>query len=1652
MKSPTQSINESATIAGGEESQGSDSKTQCPIESKKKKRRKCLRLDVGHSRNIFVTTFYRIWMYRRRHVFTTLLQLSVPPMMIFGMIMYMGTLLRVQEKDWSRWDKISEQELLTSICGEACSQPGNKGVITLYVNHSTTTFAQKFEEQLRKSLVTHNIDLITVPDKDGIVKEAIHHHLRNEHMNYIGGIEIQNPEDDPPSSPFGVGDRFKLVFAVVMAQKIPEFGFNHASSFFDLDENPPASYYQLVGIELAVFNAFRQLITSEKSATRQIETISLQSFPYPPHKSYAPINKDGEEWIKNFNATLTVILVLSMIPTVFTVVDGPVTEKENGFKVYMIFSLKFMAILHNYKQLKHPLSTIFSAALPPVNGISTGSLLVFMDLESILSSMHCSKMATYLVLLIWCLFYHILESHIPTQLPLLHVYLHSSYTYLHLICLVPSSAVYWAVYTLTTITSDTWDTLDFPVSNSDFTLINSIVMMIADFFIYFFLTLYVDNLNPGPFQFSQPWNYFFEGIKPRFIDPLKDFPSEEPPSKISVCTHCDNCAYIAEIAIEFDKISKKFYIYDAVYGIENVKFNVHTAKITVILGHKDSGRTTLMRLLCGEYSPTSGTASVFGYDVRRDAQKVQSYLSICMEKNLLCDYLTVMEHMKLIGKLKGVSLKDIRKKSTLILDSVGLVSQKNDHVWRLVDWQKRVLCVAMAIIGSKRILVLDEPTKNLDLDVKRQIWALLKQLKKNGKTILLLSDNIEEAYQIADKIVIMSRGKVAGAGSPSRLEHIFESGYHLYMNVIPNSNKDEILSFIQEYVPSAKEVEGSLRQVSKAMQVSDWDKTSQALLQDFTDASPEVNENGDEIVIDIAAEERDSFIADSAANVVDYDQHNKESTPTVLRMNKELYTPFTLSKLEISYVLPFQERANFPALFSQLDNTNTTLKYGIKNYTVEMQDMEETFYKVDDYVDIVNASRRSGEDRDSGDFSDFKPLKLPVGEPKVEPLPADITDMILGPQLCSCCKRLWALITKRFWFLIGNYRHALVQGILESFTRIIVKPPNNINQLENLGTSGFDTYITEKNRFALHNEIIVGADFTEVDTPEKKVTAMFSPGHLHTAPLAMLLMCHAILDFEFPNQSYSFEMNTEALTHETDNIFLTKQAFPKFLLIQGLDITFAVSIAFSYFIFTSGFAVQPCAERVSKIKRYQLNIIWNLLYWTGFAFIDVILNLFFTTILGLIMYFCPIHEVFQNPQFMILFAITGCCGGYSSTLLAYCLTHYLTKSATSYYVTLSINQFLGLFIFILYTIFNFDYIGPYVGFIVSLCLQCIQPFTLPWNFHVAIMRAFQQGRCLVLNPIVKAEMCSSAADSYKDIESIRGDCCKYMPPEWKFDFIWEELDLKSKLGIYVVIQFSHCLALCFLLTFMERRRMRKKLLNILIHPEKPVKLKNPKDLELISNNEKLVQTIEVESVDRTKYFIVRHLGTSSFRRNILHGVTFATEPGKCTAIVGPETSGITALFEIIAGIRAISEGDISYGGQSLFTRTGRNTLLWQLGFCPSKDVAVDKLSGLQLLKLFGRLRGISEKSLPTHINYWVQSLKLEKKIKKRCQSYSTVVRKKLSVAIAAIGNPSVIIFDDPVSQLDPESRSQVCTVLESLLYANRVVILMTHELAVFNYQ
>lgn len=156
------------------------------------------------------------------------------------------------------------------------------------------------------------------------------------------------------------------------------------------------------------------------------------------------------------------------------------------------------------------------------------------------------------------------------------------------------------------------------------------------------------------------------------------------------------------------------------------------------------------------------------------------------------------------------------------------------------------------------------------------------------------------------------------------------------------------------------------------------------------------------------------------------------------------------------------------------------------------------------------------------------------------------------------------------------------------------------------------------------------------------------------------------------------------------------------------------------------------------------------------------------------------------------------------------------------------------------------------------------------------------------------------------------------PRGWNLEFIWNEMTLLINVGIL----FGHCIVGLLFLMYIESKRLNRQLFYTLIQAKRTPELKDPKDLEAVRREEEFVNQLTLSS-RKNECFLVNKLRTSTLSRNLLHPISFAVEPGKCTAIVGPETSGITVLYELLAGLRAVSEGDVCYGGHSLFSWVSR---------------------------------------------------------------------------------------------------------------------------------
>jgi ABC-2 type transport system ATP-binding protein len=223
---------------------------------------------------------------------------------------------------------------------------------------------------------------------------------------------------------------------------------------------------------------------------------------------------------------------------------------------------------------------------------------------------------------------------------------------------------------------------------------------------------------------------------------------------------------VTEPAIVTEKLVKKF---EDVTAVDGISLQVSKGELFGLLGPNGAGKTTAINILCGLTKPTSGTAKVGGYDVQREKAKVKELIGVCLQETAIYPYLTGAENIELFGNLHTMNKETLRKRRDMLLESMGLTGDAKRKTAKYSGGMQRRLSFILALIHDPQIAFLDEPTVALDPQSRRAVWDLIKELKKEGKTIILTTHYMEEAEELCDRVGIIDHGKLIALGSPDAL-------------------------------------------------------------------------------------------------------------------------------------------------------------------------------------------------------------------------------------------------------------------------------------------------------------------------------------------------------------------------------------------------------------------------------------------------------------------------------------------------------------------------------------------------------------------------------------------------------------------------------------------------------------------------------------------------------------------------------------------------------------------------------------------------------------------------------------------------------------------------------------------------------------------
>jgi ABC-2 type transport system ATP-binding protein len=225
----------------------------------------------------------------------------------------------------------------------------------------------------------------------------------------------------------------------------------------------------------------------------------------------------------------------------------------------------------------------------------------------------------------------------------------------------------------------------------------------------------------------------------------------------------------ADQAITATELTRRFGGFTAV---DRITFEVGAGEVFGFLGANGAGKTTAIRMLTGLLAPSSGRATVAGYDIAREPERIKRRIGYMSQRFSLYEDLTVRENIRLYGGIYGLGDRDIDDRTARMLARLGLEHAAGQFVRAIpLGWRQK-LAFSVALLHQPRVVFLDEPTSGVDPITRRQFWELIYEAAAAGTTVLVTTHYMDEA-EYCDRISIMVAGRIAALGTPAELKQSF---------------------------------------------------------------------------------------------------------------------------------------------------------------------------------------------------------------------------------------------------------------------------------------------------------------------------------------------------------------------------------------------------------------------------------------------------------------------------------------------------------------------------------------------------------------------------------------------------------------------------------------------------------------------------------------------------------------------------------------------------------------------------------------------------------------------------------------------------------------------------------------------------------------
>ncbi|MCI4378826.1 hypothetical protein PGIGA_G00219950 [Pangasianodon gigas] len=1096
-------------------------------------------------------------------------------------------------------------------------------------------------------------------------------------------------------------------------------------------------------------------------------------------------------------------------------------------------------------------------------------------------------------------------------------------------------------------------------------------------------------------------------------------------------------------------------------AIENLNLAFYKGHVTALLGHNGAGKTTTMSLLTGLFAPSSGTIEVYGKDMQSSTKDVRKELGVCMQYDVHFDHLTTEEHLLLYGHIKAPhwSKQELQQEVRKILEETGMYPHRHKRVGTLSGGMKRKLSISIAFIGGSRLVVLDEPTTGVDPCSRRGIWDIVLQ-HKSDRTIILSTHHLDEAEVLSDRIAFLERGGLKCCGSPFYLKDKLARGYKLTLTkkVLPPDSDDRfdiemVKEFVHSHLPEARLKEGEVGDIVYSLPVynshnasayrsllSGLDRNLEALqlggygvsdttleevfLQLTRDSVPREEEKDRPYAVSSSeldtGASRDSLSDDLNSSMYFGERASLTGNSTVRGLALKVQQVMAMLLKRVHHT-----RRNWKGLISQvlLPVLFVLAAMGLGSIKSDLEYFPE--------MELTPAMYDSG--KQYAFFSNQNSSSSYLVDSMMS-YPGIDHYCMSNPESKVCRKRDTSVSDQ--WTSAGNptsvFENCKCANFTQTCPRPGYEPPHKTNPssqiIYNLSNIDVESYL-----LATANDFVrdryggwsfgdplpssLQMDILEVPKNRTLTKVWYNPEGHHTMPSYLNSLNNFILRSRIPTSKQPQQYAISLSSHPYPGQVEEEDAIVHNLV----NILVAICVLTGFSIMTASFVIYEVQEHHTGSKRLQhISGISEPFYWTINFFYDMTLYMV-PVILSII-----VIAVFQLPAFtdrlnlgavsllLVLF-------GFASFPWMYLVSAMFKDAEMAFISYVCINLFISMNTIISTAIMYF--LGQ-----ANPSNEHIQTVyrTLSNVFLVFPQFSFGNGLLELARVDLQVQILSTyGVDAYKNPFS---------------------MDVLGWMFISLFLQGFICFTLRLLMNKWLLRKVRRLWTRRLSVPQTGSRGEDV-DEDVLAEHQRVdsgaagSDLLQVSQLTK----VYRHLNR---RVQAVNKLSFGIPAGECFGLLGVNGAGKTTTFKMLTGDISPTHGSaqvLDWDRRVVDIMDCRTEGI-NIGYCPQVDALDDLLTGEEHLYFYARIRGICKREIDQVVNYLLKKLELSYHRNIISERYSCGTRRKLSTALALIGQPQILLLDEPSSGMDPRSKRHLWKIISEEVMGKCAVVLTSHSM------